>query len=267
MGLELVLALSLFTASPGDVKTTPNPNSLVYVMNVNNQATEIDTGFLTVISQHGPPKTSRVYPTNNGLVVHAVEAPLYPDDTLSLKVIGPNGVTWHKALAESLSNQYKDLQLFMNGFGLNVLNIRDISGISGQVYGVVKFNSNPNESLVVAADTAGTKFTDFAANAKLLTGYALGAQGKITFVKAGVNGYTTVPFTISEAKGMGIYAALDVTFPQNTGIELERTALKRNLPYENAIYDIMGRKVSSMKSPGIYFERKGNEVKKVLIVR
>lgn len=266
MALEnLLLITSLFTASPRDIKA--DPNTFVYVMDVTNQATEIDTGFLTVISQHGPPKTSRVYPTNNGLVVHAVQAPVYPDDTLSLKVLGPNGVTWHKALAESLSNQYSDLQLFMNGFGLNVLNLRDISNVPGTVYGVVKFNSNPNESLVVAADTAGTKFTDFAANAKLLNGYAPGAQGKITFVKAGVNGYTSVPFTISEAKGMGIYAALDVTFPQMTGIELERTAHKRNLPYENAIYDIMGRKVSSMKGPGIYFMREGNEVKKILIIK
>ncbi|MGB9708258.1 MAG: hypothetical protein ACPLXC_02985 [Candidatus Pacearchaeota archaeon] len=270
MALEnLLFAASLFIASPKQEIVTANPNAFVYVMNVTNQATEIDTGFLTVISQHGPPKNSRVFPTDSGLVVHAVEAPVYPDDTLSFKVLGLNGVTWHKALAESLGN-YKDLQLFMNGFGLNVLNLRDSSGVSGKVYGIVKFNSNPNESLVVAADTAGKKFTDFAANAKLLSGYLPGAEGTIKFVKSGVDGYTNVPFTISEANGMGMYAVLDVLFPQTTGIEIEKTAKKRNLSYEGAIYaiyDVLGRKVPSIKGAGIYFVIEGNKVEKKVLLK
>jgi len=261
---NLVLA-TIVSASPNEAKANNpnNLNNLTYFMGVCNGATAVDTATMT-LKPIRPNGTFKVQVNENGLYVFAIQPPILPTDTLDLTIIGPSGTTHNDRTADSLSNQYKNLQLFENGFGANIQEILDSTGVAGDIYGIVKFNSNPSESLVVLADTAGTKFTDFAADLKQLSGCVPGAGYTIDLRKG--TAHKLIESNVTEAQGMGMYAAMTAVLKHMTGIELERTVNKRNLPYKKGIYDITGRQVTEMSPNGIYFvvEKQGDKPRKVL---
>jgi len=228
-----------------------------------NGASAVDTATLTPRPIR-PNGTFKIQVNENGLYVFGIPLPILPTDTFDLKITGPSGTTYNNRTADSLSNTYKNLQLFENGFGANILDIRKQSTAPGEIYGILKFDSNASESLVAQVDTTGLKGTDWAVNAKLLSGYNPGASGTVRLTSPGAID-TIIPFTITESQGMGIYMAETIILKPQTGISkgLE-TELKNKLiivpsivnannhyiyfdkHFKGFLYNSTGQKVSSI---------------------
>jgi len=178
--------------------------------------------------------------------------PLNPTDIAEVTVYGPTGTTRLKRTLDSLSNTFSEPQTFIYngqaGFGANILNIRDRSNNSGTLWGKVYFNSNPSQFLNVAVDTSGLKFTDFAANLKLLPAYAVGADYTVELWKSGVTNRTIVPAAVDTLKGDAMYAALEATFYGDSGVEeqkverIKRSSNGMNVGYYNIAGQYLGNK-------------------------
>ena len=276
--------LNSLVASPNDGKAIDRVNhtNLSYYYGVCNGATEQDTAFLNLVSLNGPPFNAQVQITETGLYVFGIPRQLYPTDTAKVNIKGPHGTTNNWRTLDSLSNGYTNLQLFDNGvnggFGANILDVKKQSTLPGAIYGILKF-SNPSESLVAQVDTAGLKGTDWAVNAKLLSGYTPTAPGTVRLTSYGVAD-TTLPFTVTESQGMGMYVAKTVVLRSLTGIsknlenKLDKLVVSPsivngnsryvnfNRHFDGFIYNAFGQKVSSIDadkveakilSPGVNF--------------
>lgn len=224
---NLALILSLMSNPQAKADNQNNLNNLIYFAGYCNGASAVDTATLT-LRPIRPNGTFKVQINENGLYVFGIQPPVLPTDTLDLLITGPSGTTRNNRTADSLSDQYQNLQLFENGCGANIKEVIDSTGVPGTIYGIVKFDSNPSESLVVPVDLSGTKFTDFAADLKQLSSYAPGAGYTIDLRKG--TAHKLINANVTEAQGMGMYAAMTAVLKPLTGIaDLENKILKEDL--------------------------------------
>lgn len=277
MTLEiLALTASLMSNPQLKADNQNNLTNLIYFVGYCNGASTVDTATLT-LKPIRPNGTFKVQVNENGFYVFAIPPPVFPTDTLELLITGPSGTTGNNRTADSLSNQYKNLQLFENGFGANIQEVLDSTGVPGTIYGIVKFDSNPSESLVVPVDLSGTKFTDFAVDLKQLSGYAPGANYTIDLRKG--TAHKLINAIVTEAQGRGMYAAMTAVLKPSTGIaDLENKILKEGFikvfpthtlnyamidkDFKGFLYNSAGQKVMDIESrnldlrnlnDGVYF--------------
>lgn len=213
------------------------------------------------------PSTFKVPVESNGLYPIGFpmpEPPLRPTDIAEVTIDGPTGRTRLKRTLDSLSNTYSMPQTFIYngqaGFGANILNIRDLSNNSGTLWGKVYFNSNPSQFLNVAVDTSGSKFTDFAANLKLLPAYAVGAAYTVELWKSGVTNRTLVLASVDTLGGDGMYLH-DADFYGDSGVENEpviKNIGQRSHLGGKRYYDATGRYIGNNcpHRNGIFFEQR-----------
>ena len=235
-------------------------------------ATSADTAKLR-IRPDGPNRNLTGFVDDNGNCSVLIPPQIIREsDTLYNETKGTHGRAQWWGLAESLAQNFHGPTLFLRsglpGFGVNGLNVVDQSGRGGTLYGSLKFDINPSES-VYAAVTPGLPGPDWAVDAKLLSSYASGRAFTVRMYKPTITGYNAFATGVIDTTHWdAMYAFRDLYYSPPSGVEVVKGLGKNKAISGTEFYDITGRKLDKAPRNRVYFERQGdNTVRRKLNLR